>query len=69
MALIKLFGCMVFFLRFLDNVMFFSNIIVFYVIKGFVEFLKTMFLKSRYSRYHDIFTVLKILLYSKVFMT
>ncbi|KAL5664261.1 hypothetical protein ACJX0J_024369, partial [Zea mays] len=44
--------------------MFFSNIIVFYVIKGFVEFLKTMFLKSRYYRYHDIFTrtILSLLL-------
>jgi hypothetical protein len=38
--------------------MVFSNTIVFYAIGCLVAFLKTMFLKPWYSRYHDIFGVL-----------
>ncbi|PWZ29115.1 hypothetical protein Zm00014a_023523 [Zea mays] len=39
--------------------MVFSNIVVFYVIKYLFAFLKTMFSKPWYSRYHDIFGVLE----------
>lgn len=38
--------------------MVFSNTIVFYAIGCLVAFLKTMFLKQWYSRYHDICGVL-----------
>jgi hypothetical protein len=47
------------FLQLLDDTMVFGNIVVFYVIRCLVAFLKTMFSKSWYPRYHSIFGVLE----------
>jgi hypothetical protein len=45
-----------------------DNIVVFYAIRCLVAFLKTIFSKPWYSRYHGIFGVLENPLQPKVFM-
>jgi hypothetical protein len=47
--------------------MVFSNTIVFYAIRCLIAFLKGMFSKPWYPRYHGIFRVLETPLQSKVF--
>jgi hypothetical protein len=49
--------------------MIYRNTKVFYAMRCLIGFLKTMFSKPWYSRYHGIFRVLKTPLQPRVFMT